>query len=105
MAQDDSRREPTLKILTTVPSNAEAVMVVGELDAAGIRAMPRSSTQAMGPWGTAGPRDIYVEAYDLDRAREVLSTKAMSEDELIQAEEEAATQPTQHQGKDKDGGP
>jgi hypothetical protein len=92
---EDAPQEPTLKILTTVPSNAEAVMVVGDLEATGIRAMQRSSTQAIGPWGASGPCDIYVEEHDLDRAREVLSTDAMSEDELVQAEEEAATQLTQ----------
>jgi hypothetical protein len=83
---EDAPQEPTLKILTTVPSNAEAVMVVGDLEATGIRAMQRSSTQAIGPWGATGPRDIYVDQQDLDRAREVLNAEPMSEDELVQAE-------------------
>ncbi len=102
MTENDS--EPTLEILTTVPGGAEAAIVVGDLEAAGIRAMERSSTRASGPWGTSGPRDIYVEEHDLDRAREVLNTEAMSEDELVQAEEEAATQP-QPKGDDEDGRP
>ena len=49
------------------------------------------------------PRDIYVDERDLDRAREVLNTEAMSEDELVQAEEEAGTQPTQPKGENEQG--
>jgi hypothetical protein len=97
---DQHDPEPTLKILTTVPSNAEAAMVVGELEGAGIQAMQRPGALPGGLWGGPGSCDIYVEQQDLDRAREVLSTEAISEDELVQAEEEAATQLTQPKGID-----
>lgn len=103
MAEDDSQREPTLKILTTVPGNAEATMVVGDLEAAGVPATPQLSTRADSLWGGPTPVDIYVDERDLDRAREVLNTEAMSEDELLQAEEEAGTQPTQPKGENEQG--
>src|ERR1035437_1921094 len=87
--------EPTLKILTTVPSNAEAAMVVVELEGAGIQAMQRPGALPGGLWGGPGSCDIYVEEQDLDQARGVLNATPMSEDELVDAEEEAATQLTQ----------
>lgn len=80
-------------------------MVVGDLEAAGVQATPQSSTQGRSLWGGPTPVDIYVEERDLDRAREVLDTEAMSEDELVQAEEEAATQPTQPKGENEQGEP
>jgi hypothetical protein len=75
MAQDDPQ-QPTLKILTTVPSNAEAAMVVGELEGAGIQAMQRPGALPGGLWGGPGSCDIYVEQQDLDRVREVINTEA-----------------------------
>jgi hypothetical protein len=68
-------------------------MVVGNLEAAGIRAMQQSAMQSgrMGATvGASGACDIFVEEHDLDRAREVLNAEPISEDELIRAEEEAA---------------
>jgi hypothetical protein len=50
MAEDQRQQEATLKILTTVPGNAEAMMVVGELEAAGIRATQR--------WHEQGPPQL-----------------------------------------------
>jgi Putative prokaryotic signal transducing protein len=86
MAEDPPQQEPTLKILTSVRNNAEARMVIGDLEAAGIRAMHRPSARSLGLWA----REIYAEEQDLDRAREVLNAEPMSEDELIRAEEEDA---------------
>jgi hypothetical protein len=35
----------SLKLLTTVPSDAEAVILIGDLEAVGIRAIPEASTK------------------------------------------------------------
>ena len=70
-------------------------MVVGELEGAGIQAMQRPGALPGGLWGGPGSCDIYVEEQDLDQARGVLNATPMSEDELVDAEEEAATQLTQ----------
>jgi hypothetical protein len=85
MAENEPQEEPTLKILTSVPTRAEAGMVIGDLEASGIYAMQRPDTRPLG----LGACDIYVREHDFDRAREVLN-EPISEDELIQAEEEAA---------------
>jgi hypothetical protein len=102
---DDQPQHPTLKILTTVSNDAEASMVLGDLKAAGIRAMQQSSTRGGGVWGAPPPCDIYVDEQDFDRAREIRDTEAMSERELVQAEEEAATQQTEPKGKNAEGEP
>jgi len=81
------QNQQDLRLLTTVPSSAEAVMVVGDLEAAGIRAIPEASTRGDTVFGAPIPLDIYVRADDLDRAREVLS-EPLSEDELLRAEED-----------------
>ena len=86
----DDEQEPTPKLLTTVPGSAEATMIIGELEAAGIRAMQRPGGRGGGLWGTPTTSDIYVYEQDLDRAAEILGAQAPSEDELVQAEEEAA---------------
>ncbi|HMD57308.1 MAG TPA: DUF2007 domain-containing protein [Solirubrobacteraceae bacterium] len=86
----DSDPSPTLKILTTVQSAAEAEIVVGDLQSSGIRAIERPGVLSGGSYGSPGSRDVYVELEDLERAREVLDSEPMSEDELIKAEEEDA---------------
>jgi hypothetical protein len=58
MAENEPQEEPTLKILTSVPSRAEAAMVIGDLEAAGVYAMERPGTQSLG----FGAWDIYVRA-------------------------------------------
>jgi hypothetical protein len=65
-------------------------MIRVQLAQAGIGALYQRSIG--GPaWGPTGGQYIYVEAKDLERAREILSTAEVpSEDELIQAEEEDA---------------
>jgi Putative prokaryotic signal transducing protein len=76
-----------LKLLTTVPSSAEAVILIGDLDSMGIPAAQRSSAHVGGIFGSPLRVDIYVRADDLERARQVLS-EPVSEDELLHAEEE-----------------
>jgi len=63
-------------------------MIVGELAASGIRAncLPPLAEYRRGKGGA----DIYVRAEDLARASEVVDAPALSEDELIEAEEDAA---------------
>jgi len=41
--------------------------------------------------GAGGACDVYVEEADLERARELLSTEPVSEEELIREEELAAS--------------
>jgi hypothetical protein len=81
--------QPALELLTTVPSSAEAVMVAGDLEALGVRAVVDASSKGRGIYGTPAPLDIFVEAHDLERAREVLNAQPMSEEELLEAEEQA----------------
>ena len=90
MADDTHEQEPTLKILATVPSSAEADIVVGDLAASGIQARQRPGALPGGLWGAPGSREIYVEEQDLDRAREILDSEPMNEGELVRAEEEDA---------------
>jgi hypothetical protein len=75
-----------LRLLTTVPTNAEAVILVGDLDSVGIPAVQRSSSQLGRVYGSSGPVDVYVRAADLSPAREVLSAP-VSEEGLLEAEE------------------
>jgi Putative prokaryotic signal transducing protein len=91
VADDDLHDgEPDLEILTTVPGSAEATIVVGDLEAAGIKAMQRATGKTQGLWGTPAACDILVFAQDLDRARELLDSYTLSEEELVEAEEAAA---------------
>jgi hypothetical protein len=75
------------RCLTTVGNEQEARIVLAHLADARIHAWPS------GPPLTEGvaTRDIYVEDVDLDRARQVLKeAESVSEDELIQAEQDDA---------------
>ena len=110
MAEDQPQQEPTLKHLTTVSKGIESEMICGALEAAGIHAVEKPTSEPVGPnrsalWAGIGFSAIYVEEEDLDRAREVLDAEPMSEDELVKAEEEAAEQLTQPNGKNGQGEP
>lgn len=83
-------RAPTTQLtrLTTADSDAEAAMIVGALREAGIYAEGPNPNAAMRRGRGGGA--IRVEAAELDRARTVLDSPAMSDVELIEAEEEDA---------------
>ncbi len=77
------------KIVTTVSNEAEAEMVAERLSEAGIRHMSRPASGGI-RLGAAAARDVYVEAQDLDRAREVLKVdEGFSEEELARMSDEA----------------
>jgi hypothetical protein len=67
-------------------------MLVGALEAAGIRATLATGTRSRPQW-TA--RSVYVVEQDLEKAREVMSAKPISEDELVKAEEESTRRLTE----------
>lgn len=78
-----------LKIVTTVSNEAEAEMVAERLSEAGIRHMSRIASGGI-RLGAAAARDVYVEAQDLDRAREALKVdEDFSEEELARLSDEA----------------
>jgi hypothetical protein len=96
--QQDPASDRSLRLLKTVNQGHEAEMICGRLEAEGI--VPVAHGRAMSMYTTGlWPRDIYVQEADLDRAREVLEADAnISEEELIQAQEEAAAElPTPEQ--------
>jgi hypothetical protein len=79
------------RYLTTAGNSLEAEMVVSRLAEAGITAVQQGTLVLGTPGGTAGAQDIYVNDGDLDRARAALkAAESISEDELVQAEEESA---------------
>jgi len=99
VAEDQPQQEPALKHLTTVPKGMEADMICGALDAAGIHAVEKPTSEPAGPtrhalWSGIGFSAIYVAEQEFDRAREIIEAEPMSEEELVQAEEEAAQQST-----------
>jgi hypothetical protein len=84
-----------LKVVTSVASEPEAEMVCERLSAAGISAIAQRTIG--GPtWGYSGARDVFVDAHDLERAREVLSADegSFSDEELGRLSEEAVADDT-----------
>jgi Putative prokaryotic signal transducing protein len=78
-----------LKIVTTVSNEAEAEMVAERLSEANIRFTVRLAGGGI-RLGAAAARDVYVEAQDLDRARETLEVdEGFSDEELARLSEEA----------------
>jgi hypothetical protein len=62
-----------LKIVATAGNEMEAAMICGRLADAGIRSMQQlANSAAAGRIGGGGPRDIYVEAGELELARAAL---------------------------------
>lgn len=81
-----------LKIATSVSNEPEAQLVCSRLSAAGVHSMlQRSGAGGARGLGAGGACDVYVEEADLERARELLSTEPVSEEELIREEELAAS--------------
>jgi hypothetical protein len=78
-----------LKLAASCANGGEANMVCDRLREAGIAAVAKGDLSARAR--AFGPYAVYVEDADLDRARAVLKeAESFSEDELVQAEEEAA---------------
>lgn len=63
----------SLRVVTTVTNEPEASMICELLAQSGIGAIQKLGSGVGSAWGGAGPRDVYVEEADLERAREVLS--------------------------------
>jgi hypothetical protein len=79
-----------LKILTTATDAMQETLMVGRLSEAGIRCMQTGGLSAGGLRG-GGPRNVFVKAADLERARAVLKADegGFDEDELARLSEEA----------------
>jgi Putative prokaryotic signal transducing protein len=78
-----------LRIVTTVGNEAEAEMVAERLSEAGIRHMSRTASGGI-RLGAAAARDVYVDARELERAREVLRLdESFSDEELALLSDEA----------------
>ena len=78
MAESDAGPGGALLVVATVANEAEAELFQQRLAQAGIQA--RSERVIGGPeWGASGARYLYVEATDLERAREVLEPPAQPE--------------------------
>jgi hypothetical protein len=77
-----------LKIVATATDEMQESLIMGRLSEAGIRCMDAGGGRKR---SAAGPRDIYVRAADLERAREVLKADEgdFDEDELARLSEEA----------------
>jgi hypothetical protein len=56
--------------VTTASNEFEADIILGRLEEAGIHAWESNSLG--GPAGSAGPRDIYVEDAEVEKAKEAL---------------------------------
>jgi hypothetical protein len=89
MAEDDPKRERALQVAATASSGIEADLIIQRLAEAGIQATSQRSIG--GPeWGVSGSQYVYVEASNLERAREVLSaSEGLSDDELSSLSEDA----------------
>jgi hypothetical protein len=78
------------KFLTTATDEMQQSLLIGRLTEAGIRCTGIGGGVGLRR-GASGPRDIYVQAADLDRARAVLKEDegGFDEDELARLSEEA----------------
>jgi hypothetical protein len=78
-----------LAVAATASGEAEADLMRQRLAEAGIQATSQRSIG--GPeWGASGSRYVYVEAEDLDRAREILAEPSGISDAELTAMAEAA---------------
>jgi hypothetical protein len=80
-----------LKVVATAANEAEGGLIVGRLAGAGITAIEQRASGNAELGGT-GARYIYVQASDLERARELLDADEppLSDEELTRLSEEAA---------------
>jgi hypothetical protein len=77
-----------LESVASATTELEAEMIRGRLSEAGIKSMLKPS--GLAAYKRGGACEVCVEQQDLDRAREVLDSEVISEDELIREEELAA---------------
>ncbi len=83
-----------MKLLLRAANGPQAEMISGRLRDAGISALAQGDP-LVAYTQEAGGRDVYVDDDDLERARELVkSYEDIDEDELIQAQEEAAAADT-----------
>jgi hypothetical protein len=88
-----------LRVVATAANEAEADLLEQRLAEAGIDAI--SQRTIGGPeFGASGAHYLYVEATQLDRAREVLSAGAVSEEELTRLSEQSSADDA---GKEREG--
>jgi hypothetical protein len=87
---DEDHQERALQVVATAGSVPEADLICQRLAEVGIQAMAQRSIG--GPeWGVSGGQYVYVEAEQLDRAREVLAAPdELGDDELAKMAEDAA---------------
>jgi hypothetical protein len=87
MADENPGKERTLEVAAAASNEIEADLLCQRLAAAGIQAVSQRSIG--GPqWGVSGGEYVYVEAADLDRAREILSAPAgISDEDLTELSE------------------
>jgi hypothetical protein len=82
-----------VRVLVTVASaqnEPEAQMIIARLSAEGVDALYKRGPGADAPqFGPGGGREIYVEAQDAARAREVLSVPESSDAELAALSDQA----------------
>jgi hypothetical protein len=85
MASDDD----DMRVVTTATDEIQQSIIIGRLSDAGIHCM--GSGAQLPRRGAAGPRDVYVRAADLERARALLKEDegSFDEDELAHLSEEA----------------
>jgi Putative prokaryotic signal transducing protein len=83
-----SDNDGELEIVATATDEMQEPLIVGRLSEAGIRCMRSGGGIKR---SIAGPRSVYVEAADLERARAVLKEDegGFDEDELARLSEEA----------------
>jgi hypothetical protein len=95
MAGDDPKDERALRVAATAANGAEAELISQRLAEAGIVAT--SQRTIGGPeWGESGSQYVYVEAADLERARELLNAGGeLSDEELARLSEQGLKKPNQ----------
>jgi hypothetical protein len=77
--------------VATAPSEAEAEMICGRLQAEGISAVNRGGD--IPQRGQTGAHAVLVEEADEARAREILAAPPFSDEELAELSEQAAAEP------------
>lgn len=88
MADEEPHHSDKLEVVATAGNDAEADLIRQRLAEAGITALAQRSIG--GPqWGLPGAQYVYVEADQLERAREILAVPEFSDEELTALSEQA----------------